>query len=150
MATAEFAIREATRDDAAQIADLMTTLGYPTTPGEMGERLSTIGRDSNHRTLVAHLDVTVVGLAGVGVAPFYERNGTYGRLLALVVDERYRGAGIGQRLVEAAEGWLRSRGATTIVVNSGHHRDGAHRFYERLGYSSTGIRFVKELTSASR
>jgi GNAT superfamily N-acetyltransferase len=82
------------------------------------------------------------------MAPYYERNGTYGRLLALAVAEAYRGHGIGRGLIKAAEAWLAQRGATAIVVGTGHHRERAHRFYEQAGYTSTGIRYVKELGPA--
>ena len=141
----DWIIRDAVAADALPIATLMTELGYTTTEAEMRTRLSTIGADSNFRTLVAATDTAVVGVAGVGIAPFYERNGTYGRLLALAVTEAYRSSGIGRVLVEAAEAWLIERGATAIVVGTGHHRRRAHRFYERAGYKSTGIRYVKEL-----
>ena len=52
----------------------------------------------------------------------------------LVVDESARSGGIGNELVEAAEAWARSRGATTIIVRSRAARRRAHRFYERIGY----------------
>ncbi len=141
----EFTIRDAVESDTPHIAALVTELGYPTTEPEMKNRLAIIGDDSNIRTLVAQVGDVVVGVAGVGLEPYYERNGAYGRLLALSVAESYRGKGVGRALVNAAEAWLTAQGATTIVVNSGDHRKDAHRFYERAGYKPTGIRFVKEL-----
>ena len=52
----------------------------------------------------------------------------------LVVDETLRSGGIGNELVDAAEAWARSTGATTIIVRSRVARQRAHRFYERIGY----------------
>ena len=140
-----FTIRDAADADAPQLAALMSELGYPTTDVKMTKRLSPIGADPNFRTLVAETASVVIGVAGVGIAPFYERNGMYGRLLALVVAEAYRSSGVGRALVNAAEAWLVQRGATAMVVGTAHHRERAHRFYERAGYKSTGIRYVKEL-----
>jgi hypothetical protein len=30
-------------------------------------------------------------------------------------------------------------------VTTALHREGAHRFYERIGYAKTGLRYYKEL-----
>jgi GNAT superfamily N-acetyltransferase len=139
-------IREAVEEDTPSIATLVTELGYPSTVAEMRRRLVTIGNDANYRTFVAEVAQTVVGLAGVGIAPYYERDGTYGRLLILAVAERYRRRGIGRALVDSAEAWSAAHGATLMLVNRGRHRHDAHRFYERAGYVSTGVRFVKDLS----
>jgi GNAT superfamily N-acetyltransferase len=142
-------IRDAEQADAGPIAGLMSQLGYPTLEAEMVERLARVGADSNYRTLVAEIGTRVVGIVGVGLAPFYERNGTYCRLLVLAVDDHHRRQGIGRVLVRAAEDWAAEHGATVMVVNTSHRRPDAHRFYERAGYESTGHRFVKALQSAT-
>jgi GNAT superfamily N-acetyltransferase len=142
-------IRDAAAIDAGSIAGLMSQLGYPTLEAEMRERLARVGADSNYRTLVAEIGTRVVGIVGVGLAPFYERNGTYCRLLVLAVDDQYRRQGIGRVLVRAAEDWAMEHGAAVMLVNTSHRRHDAHRFYERTGYDSTGLRFVKALQSAT-
>ena len=142
-------IRDADQADAGSIAGLMRQLGYPTHESEMLERLARVGADSNYRTLVAELGTRVVGVIGLGLSPFYERNGTYCRLLVLAVDDQHRRQGIGRVLVRAAEDWALEHGATVMLVNTSHRRYEAHRFYERAGYESTGLRFVKTLQSAT-
>lgn len=142
-----FTIREATEADAPAIARLMSELGYPTSESDMRERLAIIQADANYHTFVADVAATVVGVSGVGLAPYYERNGTYARLLALAVSEAHRRNGLGRALVKAAEAWARARGARAMLVNTGHHRESAHRFYGAIGYASTGLRFVQELGS---
>jgi GNAT superfamily N-acetyltransferase len=143
-----FIIRDATDADASSIAGLVSALGYPTSEPAMRARLTAIEADANYRTFVAQVAATVAGVAGVGLSPYYERNGTYARLLVLAVDERHRRTGLGRALVKAAEAWAASRGATAILVNSGHHRENAHLFYRAIGFTSTGLRFIKELRSA--
>ena len=142
----EVKIRNACLDDSSAIASLMSQLGYPTSSDEMKERLSAILSDSDYMTFVAEYRKEVVGVIGVGVNRYYEKNGTYGRLLALVVDEKLKGHGIGASLVTEGERWLKEREVSSIVVNSGKQRSDAHRFYERLGYEGTGLRFVKLLS----
>jgi GNAT superfamily N-acetyltransferase len=96
-------------------------------------------------TFVAEYRKEVVGVIGIGVNHYYEKNGVYGRLLALVVDEKWRRHGIGASLVIEGERWLKEGGVSSIIVNSGNHRSNAHRFYGGLGYKETGVRFVKSL-----
>ena len=96
-------------------------------------------------TLVAVSGADVVGVAGASIAHFYEKNGKYGRLLILAVDDKLRGRGIGASLVAEIERSLKERGVCAIIVNSGKHRSDAHRFYRRLGFEETGIRFVKSI-----
>jgi GNAT superfamily N-acetyltransferase len=124
-----FSIRDAAHTDAGSIAALISQLGYPTLESEMTVRLARLHSDSNYRTFVAEIGTNVVGVAGVGLAPYYERNGIYGRILVLAVDDKWRGNGIGGALVNVAEEWAASQGATAILVNSAHHRNDAHEFY---------------------
>jgi GNAT superfamily N-acetyltransferase len=142
----EVKIRSACLDDSSAIACLISQLGYPTSSEEMKKRLAAILPDSDYMTFVAEYQKEVVGVIGVGTYPYYEKNGTYGRLLALVVDEKLKGHGIGVSLVTEAERWLKERGVGSVIVNSGKQRIDAHRFYERLGYEATGLRFVKLLS----
>ena len=123
----------------------MSQLGYPTSSDEMEGRLAGILSDSGYLTLIAEAREVAVGIIGIGVGRYYEKNGVYGRLLALVVDGGWRGRGVGASLVAQGERWLKERGATAIVVNSGRRRIDAHRFYRRLGYEETGVRLVKSL-----
>ena len=132
-------------DDAPVVAGFITELGYPTEVQAMTTRLTAILGDPDYATFVAERDDGVVGVAGVAVDWFYERDGRYGRLLVLVVSAAARGTGIGSRLVETVERWATNRGASGIVVNSALHRHETHGFYERRGYARTGFRFVKTL-----
>lgn len=140
-------IREATLDDARAIAALITALGYPTNAGDMRSRLEGLLGDPVYATFVAELGGEVAGVAGACTARFYEKNGLYARLVALVVSEDSHGKGVGAALVRAVERWANTKGAIEIFLNSGVQREGARRFYEKLGYRVTGVRFSKELAA---
>jgi GNAT superfamily N-acetyltransferase len=138
-------LRVASIDDAAAIAVLITQLGYPATTTQMADRLSALCGDSHYRAMVAEVNGLAVGMIGLRVDRGYEYDGVQARIVALVVDESYRGAGIGRALVEAAETWALERGAHKIMVNTAHRRTRTHEFYRSIGYESTGLRFVKTL-----
>lgn len=140
-----FKIRKSKLSDSDAIAALITQLGYPTTPGQMEMRLERVLDKPGYQSMVAELDGEPVGFIALGIDYFFERDGLCGRLLALVVDERLRGEGIGEALVRAAEAWFTSQGVFTVMLTSRRTRLDAHRFYKRLGYESSGIRLVKEL-----
>jgi GNAT superfamily N-acetyltransferase len=142
---AEASIRAALIGDAPQISELITELGYPTVSEAMRDRLAVILTDPNYATFVADAGRIVVGVAGGVLSRYYEKDGVYARIAVLAVSSTARGQGIGAQLVQAVERWAVTKGAREVYVNSGLHRDEAHRFYERNGYARTGYRFFKQL-----
>jgi len=138
-------IRVAEKSDAAALAQLMTELGYPTRTSEMEMRLDSILADSKYRTFVAVNHGEVCGMIGTCSLYSHEHNNPGGRIMALVVSEGVREKGVGKELVRVAEDDFISRNITRIAFNTRFHREGAHRFYERLGYEKNGFRFVKNL-----
>jgi GNAT superfamily N-acetyltransferase len=141
----EVAVRRSEVADAAELADLMTQLGYLTRASEMEMRMETICADKNYATLVAVREGKVCGMIGIITCYTYEHNGPSGRILALVVSEKMRGCGVGQALIAAAEEDLARRNIRRVAVNTHFQRERAHEFYEKLGYTKNGFRLVKEL-----
>ena len=76
----------------------------------------------------------------------------YAEVRALVVDEEVRGRGTGRRLMDAAESWAKANGYSTMQVRSNVKRERTHRFYERLGYTTTKTShvFSKPLMSSGQ
>jgi GNAT superfamily N-acetyltransferase len=141
-------IREATGEDAAAVASLITSLGYATTAEEMQHRLQRIGADQQYVSLVAVERAAVVGFLGLAFGLYYEYSGSYARIVALSVATQMQGKGIGGSLLAAAESVAKTRGALTCIVNSGLQRADAHRFYENHGFSCRGKAFYKRLATA--
>ncbi|HEV2147838.1 MAG TPA: GNAT family N-acetyltransferase [Longimicrobiaceae bacterium] len=138
-------IRPATAGDTAALAGLMAHLGYPTTPTEMAARLERILPDPDYHTLVAEAGGELVGMVGVFRGLAYNYDAPYARVLAIVVDPARRGTGVGTALMRDAEAWAREVGAGSVHLTTALQRDAAHRFYERLGYEATGLRYRKPL-----
>ncbi len=124
---------------------MLTQLGYPTQPSAVQarlERLAIVG----DRVVVADLDGGAVGLAHLQVAPVIERDRPAAKIGALVVDEAYRGQGVGRALVRAMEDEARARGCELLFVTTAERRDDAHAFYERVGLAQTGRRYGRTLS----
>ncbi|MFS0824684.1 N-acetyltransferase family protein [Bacillus sp. 1P02SD] len=140
-------IREATVYDIEELTSLVEQLGYPTTIENMKTRFSNIESSPDYHTLVASYDGKIVGMIGIVKGYYYELDGFYVRIVALVVDSNYRNKGIGKKLLEEAESWARIIGATGIGINSGNRpeRVKAHRFYKNMGYVEKSIGFAKSL-----
>jgi len=141
---ADLLIRPATMDDVPALAVLATHLGYPTGEAAMRDRMRNIVADAGHQTLVAESGGRVIGFAGMTWKWSYVDDEPRGELLSLVVDPGVRSRGAGAALMAASEEWMRARGAGSVHLTTALHREGAHRFYERIGYARTGFRYVKK------
>ena len=134
--------------DAEAMASLATQLGYASTHGQMRARLEHLRERQDILALVAEQAGKVVGFVGLEAFPAFHRDGLHGYVTALVVDAAARGSGAGATLLAAAEAWFRERSVTKVTLTTASHREGAHRFYERLGYEFNGRRYVKSLDQA--
>lgn len=141
----DLTVRAAELTDAATLAELMGELGYETRTSEMEMRLESILANSNYRTWVAVSAGKVCGMIGCFLQQSYEHNNVGARILALVVGKEMRGHGIGRELVRVAENDLIASNISRVALNTRLAREEAHAFYERLGYTKNGFRFVKDL-----
>lgn len=108
---ARLAVREARLNDAARLAELSGQLGYPSTHDQVESRLREIQAAAEHAVFVAELATgEVAGALGVFVMRTMEAD-PRAEIGGLVVDERYRSQGLGQRLMERAEEWAREKHA---------------------------------------
>jgi ribosomal protein S18 acetylase RimI-like enzyme len=138
-------VRPAREADAEQVASLMTELGYPSTAAGVEGRLrGSLNRESSC-CLVAQANNEVVGFMSAELIPYFPTGSTISRMTSLVVSSRHRSRGVGETLVEAAATFAREHGCSGIEVTSAERRVDAHRFYQRLGFVRTGLRFFQTL-----
>jgi len=140
-------IREASADDAEALANLATQLGYPSKPAQIAHRLAGLP-STGSCVFVATAEGSVVGLVQISVYfPFLVDEAA--EIAALVVDEEWRGQGIGLALVKAAEGWALENGCSTLYVRTNISRKQAHGFYQHIGFQpvKTALTFAKPLAS---
>jgi GNAT superfamily N-acetyltransferase len=138
-------VRPVAAHDAAAVASLSTQLGYSSAPPQAAARLDALKDHPDLRALVAEQDGQVVGFIGLMVFPAFHRDGLHGYINALVVDEKVRGSGVGGALLKAAEAWFEERGVKRVNLTTALHREAAHSFYEKRGYTFTGKRYTKIL-----
>jgi GNAT superfamily N-acetyltransferase len=147
-------IRFALPADAAAVNELLDQLGYP--QDGLAATEARIRAWSDHPScaaFVADEDGDLGGLVAVSVCPFFERAGSWGRIVALVVSDRERGRGVGAHLLTAAESYATSRGCDRMEVTSADRREGAHEFYRHRGYvdqAGRSSRFLRDLDETRR
>ena len=73
-----------------------------------------------------------------GIVGVFLEDATRARLVSMWVAKDARGQGIGKALVDAAIRWARESRAQTMVLTVTSNNDTATRFYEGLGFTSTG------------
>ena len=129
----EVTLRPAKLTDAAAFANLATQLGYPSSPQQVAERLASVLDDQKHLILAAVSGDRVVGWAHAYVCCLVESD-TFAELGGLVVDESYRGKGIGGKLLDKVENWAHQKGCAAVSVRSNIIRLQAHKFYTARGY----------------
>jgi GNAT superfamily N-acetyltransferase len=142
-------IRLARGADAEAINELLGQLGYPQDgQAATAARIQTWADEPAGAAYVADADDELLGVIAVHICPFFEREGAWSRIVALVVSDRARGRGVGSRLVAAAESFAASHGCLRMEVTSADRRADAHRFYQRRGYTDqagTSSRFLRDL-----
>ena len=97
----------------------------------------------------AEMAVARVGPDVVGLTVFRVIEKTFtGRELYcddLVTDEKRRSTGVGHALMAHMEKVARERQCDVLALDSGTHREQAHKFYFREGLTVTAFRFSRKL-----
>jgi GNAT superfamily N-acetyltransferase len=143
-ATQRFSIRMARSEDAAALAQLSTQLGYPADAGTIAARHARVrAADVGEVFVAADAQGNVIGWAHV-VPRLHLEEIPFAELAGLVVADTARSAGVGARLLAAAETWAKQHGFTRLRVRSNVVRERAHRFYLREGYAERKRQVVFE------
>ena len=77
---------------------------------------------------------------GIAGAFLDEQDATQARLVSMWTAPTHRVCGVGTLLVRAAEDWARGAGASSMRLMVTSHNESAQLFYQRLGFTFTGVR----------
>jgi GNAT superfamily N-acetyltransferase len=64
----------------------------------------------------------------------------------VIVAARYRGGGLGRRLVEHVAAWVAANGLPRITLLADKDNSAALAFYERLGFTHSAMRVLRKST----
>ena len=138
-------LRSATEADAKHVESLLAELGYPSKEADVRHRLRRSLHSDTSCFLVAQSASGIIGLVSAELVPYFPNGSTICRVTGLVVSTHHRGQGIGEKLVTGAADFAREHHCSGIEITSAEHRLDAHRFYQRLGFSRTSLRFFHAL-----
>lgn len=132
----EIFIRQMSETDTAAVTVLSQQLGYPLPEEQILQNMKAVLESKDHDAFVAVYENKVVGWIGVAqailiVIPAYcEING-------LVIDQHYRGKGIGKMLIGQAKQWAKEKGNNKLKLRCNVIRKETHLFYQYLGFKET-------------
>ena len=142
-------IRKATMKDAEVLLSLYEDLGYPTTASKLARRLETILSQPHYGCLLAERNGEILGFLGYAKLFFFEADGSYYRILALLVAKEARRQGIASRLIDELKKQAVKEGVKALTLNSGltSERNAAHQFYQAVGLEKVTAGFALHLKS---
>ena len=138
-------IRTAKIEDACRIQNLILQLGFDQSLNMIEAKLVKLLDSNNDIILIYEKDNYVVGLITLSFSTQLAFDGDIMTIGYLVIDEQFRGLGIGKALEEYAMQIAQSKKCSMIEVYSQLKRADAHRFYIRQGYQVAEKFFIKEL-----
>jgi GNAT superfamily N-acetyltransferase len=138
----ELIVRRATADDAADVARLFATLGYPIQPDDVPSRLIRLDVITDAVLLAKDDTGNPLGLIALHAFSIVHVARPLALITGLVVSPDVRGRGVGRALVQAAREWAMKRDCERLMVTSAEHRADAHAFYPAVGMPCTGRRFA--------
>ena len=92
---------------------------------------------SNAHILAAETDNGIVGMCTVQLTVSTAEGGPSGLIEDVVVDRAWRGKGIGRALLDQAEAWARSQGASRVQLLADERNAPALDFYVGRGWTLT-------------
>jgi|SRR5579864_695354 len=131
----DFSIRLAAAEDVEALARLINAAFVVEQPFIEGERIDPAGVRSymqKGKFLVAEDSGELAGCV------YVELRGERGHLGLLGVELRRQGAGLGRKLMDAAENYFRAAGCRAIDLRIISPRTPLPPFYAHLGYARTG------------
>lgn len=131
--------------DAQAVAALWTACGLVVPWNDPLADIALALSKPNSTVLLATLDGAIRASVMVG------HDGHRGWIYYLAVDPSVQGRGVGRRMVEAAEDWLRAAGLPKLQLLVRETNHPVMAFYERLGYARSPVTMMQKwLTTPSR
>ena len=139
----DFAIREAEISDFDRVYPLFEQL-WPNKPINRAELQKVFERGVTSPTdvlLCAVSGEAIIGFSAYALVNNLWQEGMIAYIYAMVVDDKFRGRGIGTKLIEAVIRSSKEQGLKRVELDSGFPREKAHEFYMKLGFEKRAFLF---------
>lgn len=149
--TGPVAVRDAVGDDVAVLVELLIggSLSVKEDAADLAayvDALAAIAADPSATVLVAEVGGRVVGMCQLMILRHLQhRGGRCAEIESMHVARTHRSGGIGSVLLEAAVARAAAAGCYRVQLTSNLARPGAHRFYERHGFTPSHAGFKRYL-----
>ena len=139
-------IRIATREDLPAVLELYRQAGLDRdggmTPQEAGMVFMRFSAYPSYKLYVACLGDRIVGTFALLIMDNLAHHGTPSGIVEdVAVDPDSQGRGIGKSMMGFAREICRSKGCYKLSLTSNQLREGAHAFYEAIGFERHGYSF---------
>src|SRR5438270_13437136 len=121
---------------AQAIQRLSIQLGYACSLEETQNNIQSITASKNDCAFVAVTANEIIAWVH-GFVTYRIESNPFVEIAGLVVDENFRGKGVGKALVNRVKEWSIEAGVATLRLRSNVKRKEAHRFYEHIGFTVT-------------
>ena len=144
--TTPILIRIATREDLTAVLELYREAGLDRdggmSPQEAGAVFLRFAAYPSYKLYVACLGDRVVGTFALLIMDNLAHHGTPSGIVEdVAVDPQTQGRGIGKAMMRFAREICRSKGCYKLSLTSNQLREGAHAFYEAIGFERHGYSF---------
>lgn len=111
--------------------------------GKVRQGLKGLMDDDRACVLVARHNKTVIGMCTAQLVISTAEGGYSAWIEDVVVDEGYRGRGVGRRLLDSISTWAQQRGATRLQLLADMENTSALGFYRNNGWQETQLRALR-------
>jgi len=140
----EVFVRSIIEQDAESVNALSAQLGYIMPIGQTLANIKSVLATRGHTAFVAIHENKIIGWIGVAEALQIE-SAPFCEIRGLVVDENYRGYGVGKLLIERVRQWAKETGNNTLRLRTNMIRMEAHLFYRHVGFKEVKEQKVFEM-----
>jgi GNAT superfamily N-acetyltransferase len=110
---------------------------------EAREQLAVIRRYPSYRIFIAEVDGAFAGTYALILLDNLNKRGARAAIVEdVAVLPAFQGGGVGRAMMEHAREECRSAGCYKMALSSNLKREGAHAFYDSLGFERHGYSFV--------
>lgn len=107
-------------------------------PEEYYQAFDAMKEQTGNQILLAMEDKAVIGCLQLTIIPGLARRGMKrAQIEGVRIDKNFRGEGLGEALFKEAIAIAKAEKCGLVQLTTDKQRDGAHRFYERLGFSAS-------------